>query len=354
MPPTCRGTATAAFLTDRFEGQPFTLAEATAVGVGRGRLRSAVDAGELIRMRHGVFAPAATVAALHDPMQRHAYEARALVTGLRGRPGGLPDAALLSHTTATAVRGLPYPGLLVPRRWPVQLSDTRAAGGRQATGWIRHDRFVPPQHRTVVDGLPVTGIARTAVDVALTTPFAAALPVVDGALRQLALGIGALTADPTHERDLVRDQRVVNAVRSLLLRTLAEAGGTPGRQRARRAIGAGDPAAENGFESCSRARLLLAGLPRPDVGYPVMGDDGRWYWADLAWPQLRVLAEADGRVKYTDLSAVYAEKVRQEALERAGWIVVRWTWHELARTPEVVVARVAAALERARERRRAA
>ena len=67
-----------------------------------------------------------------------------------------------------------------------------------------------------------------------------------------------------------------------------------------------------------------------------------------------VLGEADGRGKYTDPTVLYAEKTRQEALERAGWIVVRWTWDELARTPEVVVARIAAALERGRGRGAAA
>lgn len=100
----------------------------------------------------------------------------------------------------------------------------------------------------------------------------------------------------------------------------------------------------------TRACFLPAGLPRPEVGYPVLGADGRRYWADLAWPDLRVLGEADGYGKYADIAARHAEKDRQEALERAGWRVVRWTWSELDRTPHLVTARVAAALERARDR----
>lgn len=300
-----------------------------------------------------MLAPTASVAALTDPLHRHVFEARALVHALRGRRGGLPDGDALSHVTAVAVRGLSFPGLRVPGRWPVHVSGT-AAGGHQVTGWIRHDCAVPAEHRSIVAGLPVTGLARTTVDVALTSSFVAALPVVDSAMRQLALGPGGSARSPVPERGLVREPAVVEAVRSLLWRTLAEGGRTPGRRRAREVIEAADPAAENGFESCSRAHLLLAGLAVPEVGYPVVGSDGRRYWADLAWPDLMVVGEADGRGKHTDLTVLYAEKLRQEVLEGAGWIVVRWTWDELARTPEVVVARVAAALERASARRLAA
>jgi very-short-patch-repair endonuclease len=203
----------------------------------------------------------------------------------------------------------------------------------------------------VVDGLPITTVGRTAVDVACAVPLADALPVVDAALRRLTQV--AVRVDPTGaaqgmtERELVLDARVVAAVRRTLLRILDETGRRRGRTRAVRAIQTAHPAAENGFESVSRARLLLGGVPTPEVGYPVRGDDGRTYWADLAWPALRVLGEADGRLKYDRPGALYAEKRRQEALERAGWIVVRWTWDELLRTPEVVVARVLAALDRA-------
>jgi hypothetical protein len=55
-----------------------------------------------------------------------------------------------------------------------------------------------------------------------------------------------------------------------------------------------DPAAESPGESLSRARLITAGVPRPVVGLPVTGDDGRSYVADLAWLPQRVIGEVDG------------------------------------------------------------
>jgi hypothetical protein len=43
---------------------------------------------------------------------------------------------------------------------------------------------------------------------------------------------------------------------------------------------------------------------------------------------------------------VIREKLREDAIRDAGWIVVRWIWDELNR-PAVIVARIRRALERA-------
>lgn len=56
-------------------------------------------------------------------------------------------------------------------------------------------------------------------------------------------------------------------------------------------------------------------------------------WADLGWPEWRVLVEYDGTAKYTARGtasdAVLAEKRRQEAIEEAGWRVIRLTSEDL-------------------------
>lgn len=306
----------------------------------------------MLRVRHGVAAVpndpagAPVTGSAADPAAAHVRQARALVAALRDPRREYA----LSHGSAVAVHGLPYPGLVRPDSWPVELTRSRTRGG--PTGdWRAHCAPLPAEHRTVVDGLDVTTLARTAVDVAAAHPLVASLPVVDAAVRRLVL----LAADSSEEpwrttRDVAVDVQLASAARALLIDTLERSGRRRGHRRARVAIGAAEPGAENGFESASRARFLLAGLPVPRAGFPVRGDDGRWYWADVAWPELRVLGEADGRGKYTDPAVLYAEKRRQETLERAGWIVVRWTWEELVHTPEVVVARVARALARAARR----
>ena len=57
-----------------------------------------------------------------------------------------------------------------------------------------------------------------------------------------------------------------------------------------------------------------------------------------------MIGEADGWVKYRDIDDVRAEKRREDALRQAGFIVVRWTWDELRRHPERVMARLCQAI----------
>lgn len=353
VPTTRRTAATVAELSAAFGRTPFTVEQAGEAGVSRGRLRAAESAGGLRRLRRGVLVVGDALAAAETPEARHLLQAEALVRRLDGVAPRPSRPWALSHATAVTGHGLPFPGLWTPESWPVDLTSA-SRSLPAADGWRRHSAALPEGHMTVVGGLPVTTVSRTAVDIAVSMALQDSLPVVDAALRRLtrvAVRVDSTgAAQGLGERDLVRDPRVVAAVRLVLVRILDETGRRQRRARAVRAIEAANPAAENGFESVSRARLLLGGVPTPEVGYPVRGDDGRTYWADLAWPELRVLGEADGRGKYTGPQVLYAEKRRQEALERAGWIVVRWTWDELFRTPEVVVARVLAALDRAAAR----
>lgn len=61
----------------------------------------------------------------------------------------------------------------------------------------------------------------------------------------------------------------------------------------------------------------------------------------------RVIGECDGAVKYADPQALWREKKRQEDLEQAGYIVVRWTWEEIVHRPWIVIRRILNAIERA-------
>ena len=60
-----------------------------------------------------------------------------------------------------------------------------------------------------------------------------------------------------------------------------------------------------------------------------------------------MIGEADGLLKYTDATVLRAEKRRQERLERAGHVVVRWSWAEITTAPEAVAARILGAFSRA-------
>jgi hypothetical protein len=93
--------------------------------------------------------------------------------------------------------------------------------------------------------------------------------------------------------------------------------------------------------------LRLAGHDvEPQFAVPGTGKwtrGGRGYRADLRLSGTRVLVEFDGRVKYDDRQALWAEKLREDRIRSLGWVVVRVTMADL-RDPAVVRARVDAAV----------
>jgi very-short-patch-repair endonuclease len=71
------------------------------------------------------------------------------------------------------------------------------------------------------------------------------------------------------------------------------------------------------------------------------------FWADLGWPEWRVVIEYDGRAKYTAggsaANALMSEKRRHDAIVEAGWRVLRLTGEDL-RQPDLTIRRVLRAL----------
>jgi len=71
--------------------------------------------------------------------------------------------------------------------------------------------------------------------------------------------------------------------------------------------------------------------------------EGRLFRPDFRISGTRVLVEFDGALKYENRAVLFAEKQREDALRRAGWVVVRVTWADLDHPPRLL-ARVTAAL----------
>lgn len=283
----------------------FTAAEAHAAGITMRSLVHRVDRGEIVRLRRGVY----TVVGNADP----ADVIRAAL--LTCRPG-----AIVGFAAAAVLHGLPTVGPRVLQRVDVYAApDAIVSGGRPRIEVRVHHLPVPEAQVMQLDGVLVTSLARTAVDVSRGFDIARAVVALDAARRA-----GVRLRDLWDARHATHGQRGV-AVLDEALRECT-------------------PKSESPLESISRLRFVRAGLPRPVLQREVEGASGRRYRVDFCWPKQRVIGEADGAVKYADRAAVLAEKKREDDLRAAGWTVVRWGWDDIIRTPDAIVARLRRAL----------
>jgi hypothetical protein len=168
--------------------------------------------------------------------------------------------------------------------------------------------------------MPVTEPVRTALDLARSLPFDAAVVVLDAALQRRRFSAGQL-----RER-------------------LFDIAGTRGSRSAARAVRFSDARSESVGESRSRVLLDRLQLPPSALQFEVRTTAGRLVGrADFAWEEERVLGEFDGRVKYGRLlrpgqdpgDTIFAEKRREDAMRAEDWSVIRWTWSDLAAPGEL-------------------
>jgi Transcriptional regulator, AbiEi antitoxin/Protein of unknown function (DUF559) len=299
------------------------VADWRAAGLSTRRLYSLVRSGDLVKLRHGVYARRATVAeAESDPAERHALDVAAVRLT---RPGQ----TVASHHSAAVIWGLD----LLTRPPDGTVSMTCPPGTRLGTfmsvGVITRAAELKPEDVTKRFGVPLTTPARTVVDVARTSPFMAGVVIADSAIRQLL------------------------APKSELRRALANRRRWPGSDRARNVIEFASGRAESVLESCARVVFREHGLPPPELQVILSGANGDFIGrVDFFWPDHRVVAEADGLLKYSSGREAIAELRRDRLLREAGFEVVHLTWAELFSQPERVVARIRDAFGRAARLRR--
>jgi hypothetical protein len=273
-----------------------------AAGYSDDDLRRLRRTAELARVRRGAYVPTVDER-LRERESRHVLAVRAAVAQL-------PTESVVSHASAAVLYGMPM--------WRIPLDrvhvtrDRSSGGGHRRNGLHVHHAPLRPDEIDVVDGVPVTTPARTLVDLARGTPFEQAVTIIDAALYADAVTRSALA-------DAV--QRTTR---------------WPGNHKARRAIAFAASGVESVGESRSRVLLARFQVPAPVLQWEVPAPVriGR---TDFAWPELRTVGEFDGRVKYGRLlrpgqqpgDAVFAEKVREDAIRDTGLRVVRWTWDEL-------------------------
>ncbi|WP_136313141.1 hypothetical protein [Actinomyces procaprae] len=83
------------------------------------------------------------------------------------------------------------------------------------------------------------------------------------------------------------------------------------------------------MKSLTRRLVVALGLPPPELQYEILLEAGGQRFLDLAWSDLRLAIEFDGRSKYSVNDDLWEEKLRQDAIGAMGWSFMRVTYADL-------------------------
>lgn len=143
---------------------------------------------------------------------------------------------------------------------------------------------------------------------------------------------------------LVRKKRALSSIAELAS-AIERMGRARGCRNARTALARIRQGTESPRESLLRLLIVDAGLPEPQVGYTINNGDGEFVAnPDLAYVGERIAIEYEGEVHRTDPHVYTADILRREAIEEAGWYVIRVVSQHLMRTPALLLARISRAL----------
>lgn len=272
------------------------------LGFGRQAILRRVQAHRLRRLHRGVYAVG------QWPLSPQARDMAAVLA--------CGPAALLSHRSAAAAWQL-------LRTNSARIEVTAARGCKPKAGVVVHvSRLVHTDDRSLVDGIPVTSVARTLVDLA---------DVVDE--RRLTAAVNE--AEVLRLFDLARIEA-----------TLARLPGRRGRHRLARVLAAYTEVP--GYSVTEAERLFLRicadnGLPPPQRIF-VAG-----YELDFYWPDARLAVEIDGGAFHRTRRAFHEDRRRDRRLGALGIQVARVPWLDLTLGERALVAEL-----KAMRRRRAA
>ena len=273
----------------------FGLDQLVELGLSPSAVRSRAAAGRLHRIHKTVYS------LVPKPLLKREglYMAAVLACG----PG-----AVLSHRSAAVLHQL--------RDWGYTLIEVTVPGrsGRTHPGVAVHrSTTLTEADTTVVDGIPVTSLERTLLDLA---------EIVDQ--RQLERAFDQAEIVEGLDLNKINDQLARNATR-------------PGAKKVRHVLEnhyIGSTPTENDFEEALLTLTRALGLPDPEVQFWIdPGDGGPQIRADFAWPEQRIVVETDGEKAHGTRQAFQRDRRRDQRLIAAGWTVIRTTWRQLKQRP---------------------
>jgi very-short-patch-repair endonuclease len=273
-----------------------SLAQAAALGYSGDRVRRRLRDGRWRRLHPGVVLVGG---------HRLTDEARVRAASLWAGETAVVCGPAAGHWHGMLARGPAVVDLALPSR----------AGLRSRPGVRVHRRDLANVDVAVVRGLCVAGRALTALEAAIAKPD------------------GSAFLDRALQRHVPFEDVYGAYCRALGRRGSADMG--------RLLIAAADRA-DSAAERVLLHLLRAAGITGWVVGHPC-----EQYQIDVAFPGVKVAIEIDGWAWHVDQDRFVNDRRKGNALVRAGWVLLRFTWHDLTGSPHAVVAQIVAALRQA-------
>jgi predicted transcriptional regulator of viral defense system len=224
--------------------------------------------------------------------------------------------AALSHREAAALHGL-----RASNRSRTDVTTKRRLRTRRSGIDVHHSTTLDAKDITTVDGIPVTTVARTLVDLADVVPK-------DSLAKALREAEHLRLVDVNDLYDAMDRTRHRTGPGHARLTTLLEEHRRRGTQLTRSEL-------EDRFLAlCERHRL-----PRPRTNFHVESME-----VDACWPAHRLAVELDGWACHKDRQAFQRDRTKANELTRAGWRVLRFTHDDVVRRPAETAALVGAML----------
>ncbi|RZU65554.1 hypothetical protein EV379_1888 [Microterricola gilva] len=290
----------------------FRVAEAQALGVGLGRLRSA----DLARPFHGV----RSLPTGADPLLARIDALRTV----------LPDAAFFTHQTAALLYGAPLP--LAFEGGPLHVAVVAPLHPSRRSGVVWHESSEPIPLRQ-------RGTLLAAAPARVWCQLAGLLSLYD----LVAVGDYFVTGDHP-----IRPGRAPLCTLAELRDEVARYGSRRNARVLRQALSLVRYGPLSRPESHTRLVLIGAGLPEPalnfEVAHPVRH---KRYILDLAYPELRLGLDYEGDHHRSDAAQFRKDIRRREELAELDWTDIRVTADDLEYFQEDLITRVTLHRERA-------
>jgi very-short-patch-repair endonuclease len=303
-----------------------------------------LDLARLAEAQHGIFDPSDARAVglterqcdyriragLWLPIYDGVFRLPGSIPSIKGRLAAVcrvirPDAAV-SHRSAAVLWALPG-----ARDDIVEISSPHRKRARH-TGVVGHEsRQLHDCDRTVVDGIRVTTVARTLVDLGAVCSDAVVEMALDRALRRKLTTFAEVQA----RLDAIGKR------------------GRPGVGVLRKILDARDPRhapSESEMETMLRRVLRRHGLPAPVPQYVIRDGDHFVARVDFAYPDHRIVIEYDSLEHHVGTGAHVRDSARRLQIEALDWSVVVATVGDVRNGGDLLVRAIRAV--RARRARR--